>query len=58
MNTPIHDVRRIPFIRELCKHKNEAEIQEAEANFRKYLKLVSEICDSGTDQDMLDKEEL
>ena len=35
----------IPFIRELCKHKTEAEICEAEENFRKYLLLVKRICE-------------
>ena len=33
------------FIRELCKHKAEEEIQEAEENFRRYLRLVSRIYD-------------
>lgn len=35
----------IPFIRELCKYKTEAEISEAEDNFRKYLLLVKHICE-------------
>lgn len=35
----------IQFVRELCKHKTEAEIQEAEDNFRRYLAVVKEICD-------------
>jgi len=35
----------IPFIRELCKHKTEAEILEAEENFRRYLMLVKRICE-------------
>lgn len=33
------------FIRDLCKDKTEAELQEAEENFREYLLLVKEICD-------------
>jgi hypothetical protein len=36
---------RIPFVRELCKHKTEAEIQEAEENSRNYLLLVKRICE-------------
>lgn len=35
----------IPFIRELCKHKTEAEILEAEENFRRYLRIVKRICE-------------
>lgn len=35
----------IPFIRELCKHKTEEEILEAEENFRRYLMVVKRICD-------------
>ena len=35
---------QIPFIRELCKHKSEEEILEAEENFRKYLLLIKRIC--------------
>ncbi len=35
----------ILFIRELCKHKTEAEILEAEENFRRYLMLVKRICE-------------
>jgi hypothetical protein len=36
---------QIPFIRELCKHKTEEEIQAAEENFRRYLLLVKRICE-------------
>ena len=36
---------QIPFIRELCKHKTEQEIQEAEENFRRYLFLIKRICE-------------
>lgn len=35
----------IPFIRELCKHKTEEEILEAEENYRQYLLLVKQICE-------------
>jgi hypothetical protein len=35
----------ISFIRELCKHKTESEICEAEENFRRYLLLVKRICE-------------
>jgi len=35
----------IPFIRELCKHKTEEEIIEAEENFRRYLLLIKRICE-------------
>ena len=38
-------LRPIPFIRELCKHKTEVEIEEAEENFRRYLRLVKSICE-------------
>lgn len=36
---------QIPFIRELCKHKTEEEIQAAEENFRRYLLLIKRICE-------------
>ena len=45
MNTLQESENKIPFIRELCKHKTEAEIQEAEENFRRYLRLVKRICE-------------
>ena len=35
----------ISFIRELCKHKSEAEIFQAEGRFREYLLLVKRICE-------------
>lgn len=35
----------IPFIRRLCAHKTEVEIQEAEDTFRAYLKVVRKIVD-------------
>lgn len=35
----------IPFVRELCKHKSEDEIREAEDNFRRFLMLVKEVCE-------------
>ncbi len=38
-------LKPIPFIRELCKHKTEAEILEAEENFRRYLRLAKSICE-------------
>lgn len=41
----------IAFIRELCKHKTEAEIQEAEENFRRYLLLVKRIADRLEDEE-------
>ncbi len=33
----------IPFVRELCKHKTEEEIREAEENFREYLRLLMKV---------------
>lgn len=33
------------FVRELCKGKSEAELQEAEQNFSDYLLLIKEMCD-------------
>lgn len=36
---------QVAFIRELCKHKTEEEIREAEDNFRLYLLLVKRICE-------------
>lgn len=48
----------ILFIRELCKRKTEAEIQEAEENFRRYLAVVKEICDDLEEEaKVLDKNE-
>jgi hypothetical protein len=41
----------IAFIRELCKHKTEEEILEAEANFRQYLAVVKEICEFNFNSD-------
>jgi|GEM_PF-2044807 len=43
MNTLPESKNQIPFIRELCKHKTEEEIQEAEENFRRYLAVVKDI---------------
>jgi len=43
-STQLHP-KPISFIRELCKHKTEAEILEAEENFRRYLLLVKRICE-------------
>jgi hypothetical protein len=45
MNTKQNANSEIDFIRELCKHKNEAEILEAEENFRRYLLLIKRICE-------------
>lgn len=42
---PEKQPKPIPFIRELCKHKTEAEILEAEENFRRYLLLVKRMCE-------------
>ena len=42
---PNTDIRRIPFIRELCKDRTEEEIMEAEHTFRRYLDLVRRICE-------------
>lgn len=42
-NNPQHE--RIEFIRELCKHRTEEEILEAEENFRNYLWLIKRICE-------------
>lgn len=33
------------FIREVCKGRSKAELQEAEHNFREYLLVLKEICD-------------
>ena len=44
MSTLKPGYRPIAFIRELCKHKTEEEILEAEENFRRYLMLVKRIC--------------
>ena len=45
MFTSNEKATRISFIRELCKHKTEEEIQEAEENFRNYLMLVKRISE-------------
>ena len=45
MQLSTYETKPIPFIRELCKHKSEAEILEAEENFRRYLRLVKRIVD-------------
>lgn len=42
----------IPFIRELCKHKTEEEILEAEYRFRKYVEIVKRIADEDEDEDL------
>ncbi|MBL7821430.1 MAG: hypothetical protein JNL65_12510 [Saprospiraceae bacterium] len=39
------ELKQIQFIRELCKHRSEREILEAEFNFREYLLIVKEISD-------------
>ena len=44
MSTTNENGNQIDFIRELCKHKTEKEIQEAEENFRRYLLLIKRIC--------------
>ncbi|UPT68020.1 MAG: hypothetical protein M0D57_04990 [Sphingobacteriales bacterium JAD_PAG50586_3] len=43
MNDPTP--KPIPFIRELCKHKTEDEILDAEFRFREYVKFVKELCE-------------
>ena len=45
MNTLKKNDNKISFIRELCKHKTEEEILEAEENFRRYLLLIKRICE-------------
>lgn len=45
-----HTPRPIPFIRELCKHKTEDEILEAEDRFRDYLMLIKEISELDEEQ--------
>jgi hypothetical protein len=45
MSTQKSGNKPIAFIRELCKHKTEEEILEAEENFRRYLMLVKRICE-------------
>ena len=45
MPNPKEQHKPIAFIRELCKEKTEAEIIEAEENFRRYLMLVKRICE-------------
>lgn len=44
---PMQETKPTPilFIRELCKHKTEEEILEAEENFREYLRFVKQVCD-------------
>ena len=49
---------QILFIRELCKHKTEEEIQEAEENFRRYLLLVKRICERLEQEDAIKNEDL
>lgn len=39
----LNQENQIPFIRELCYHKPEEEIKEAEDNFRAYLELIEQI---------------
>lgn len=39
------ELKPIKFIRELCKHRSEPEIQDAEYNFREYLLVVKEVSD-------------
>lgn len=39
------ELKPIQFIRELCNHRSEKEIQEAEYNFREYLFVIKEISD-------------
>lgn len=36
--------KQIAFIRELCKHKTDKEIVEAEDNFRSYVAVIERIC--------------
>jgi hypothetical protein len=45
MSTLKESNNQISFIRELCKHKTEEEIQAAEENFRRYLMLIKRICE-------------
>lgn len=39
------ELKPIQFIHELCNHRSEQEIQEAEYNFREYLFVIKEISD-------------
>ncbi|MBK8484754.1 MAG: hypothetical protein IPL31_10540 [Saprospiraceae bacterium] len=45
MNIEKQNLKPIRFIRNLCNHKTEQEILEAEYNFREYILVVKEICD-------------
>jgi hypothetical protein len=50
MNTKLENPKPIAFIRELCKHKKENEIQSAEENFRELLLVIKGICDRLEDE--------
>jgi len=38
-----HDKRPIPFVRKLCAHLSEKEIEEAEERLRQYIRLALQI---------------
>lgn len=45
MDNENKELKPIQFIRDLCKHRTEQEILEAEYNFREYMLVVKDICD-------------
>lgn len=45
MTKQYSEPKPIPFIRKLCAHKSEAEIVEAEENFRRYIRLLMRISE-------------
>jgi hypothetical protein len=56
MSPQKQSAKPILFIRDLCKDKTEAEILEAEENFRRYLLVVKRICERLEDEEnSLDK---
>jgi len=45
MSDKYENKKPIKFIREICKGKTEAELLEAEENFREYLWVIKGMCD-------------
>jgi hypothetical protein len=45
MDNENKELKPIQFIRDMCKHRTEQEILEAEYNFREYMLVVKDICD-------------
>jgi len=42
----VHKPQQIPFIRKLCAHLSEEEIEEAEARFMQYVAICRDIAES------------